>query len=235
MTQSVLGYIRVSTSEQAVSGLGLASQEASIHAACERSGWRLVEVLRDEGESGKSLNRPGLNTALNQIARREAGGLVAAKLDRVTRSVLDFARLLAWFDQAEATLVALDLSIDTSSPGGRLIANVFASVAEWERETIATRTRDGLAALRAQGKPIGRPAVSDVPEVAERITSMRRAGETWQAIADTLNTEGVPTVRGGSSWRVSSVQVAAGYQRPPARPVEVALPEIAPRRRRTPV
>jgi DNA invertase Pin-like site-specific DNA recombinase len=156
----------------------MAAQEAKIRSACEHHGWVLLDIVRDEAESGKSLDRPGLTTALKRIAAGEASGLVAAKLDRLTRSVLHFATLLAWFDQAQATLVALDLSIDTSTPGGRLVANVFASVAEWERETIAARTRDGLQALRAQGKPTGRPAVIDRPEITVRISTMRtqRAG-----------------------------------------------------------
>jgi len=227
----VLGYVRVSTAEQAASGLSLASQETAIRAASERNNWRLLEVLRDEGESGKSLARPAMHQALTRIAAGEASGLVAAKLDRLTRSVLHFATLLDWFDHAGATLVALDLSIDTSTPGGRLVANVFASVAEWEREIIAARTRDGLAALRAQGKPAGRPAVVDRPDIARRIVALRAEGATWQSIADTLNFDGVPTLRGGEYWRVSSVQAAGGYRRPRAAVRPADLPRIPSRRR----
>ena len=128
--------------------------------------------------------------------------------------------------------MALDLAIDTSTAGGRLVANVFASVAEWEREALAARTRHGLQALRAHGKPIGRPAVIDRPEIALRITTMRTQGATWQSIADVLNRERVPTVRGGACWRVSSVQAAAGYRRPPTPPKAVQLPDISSRHRR---
>ena len=231
---TVFGYVRCSTAEQAASGNGLAAQEAAIRAECERRGWTLLEVIRDEGESGKSLDRPGLSSALERIAAAEATGLVAAKLDRLSRSVVDFGTLLAWFcDEAEATLVALDLGIDTSTPGGRLVANVFASVAEWERDTIAARTRDGLAAVRAEGRAISRPAVADRPELRERIARMRAEGRTLQSIADTLNAESVPTPRGGAEWRPSSVQSAAGYKRrkPRRRPAE--LPQVKRRRRAT--
>lgn len=193
-----------------------------------------MEFVSDEGESGKDLRRPGLTRALEMISTGEASGIVAAKLDRITRSVLDFASLLPWFDEAGATLVALDLGIDTSTPGGRLVANVFASVAEWERDTIAARTKDGLAALRAKGSAVSRPAVADRPDLSRRISAMRRSGMTLQAIADTLNADGVPTVRGGAAWRVSSVQAAAGYQRPPTRRKATELPPIKRRRATTP-
>jgi DNA invertase Pin-like site-specific DNA recombinase len=227
----VLGYARCSTAEQADSGNGLAAQEAAIRAECERRGWTLLEVVRDEGESGKSLDRAGLSSALERIAAGEAAGLVASKLDRLSRSVVDFGTLLEWFTECEATLVALDLGIDTGTPGGRLVANVFASVAEWERETIAARTRDGLAAVRATGRPISRPAVADLPELRERIAAMRAEGRTLQAIADALNAEGVPTPRGGAEWRPSSVQAATGYKRRSPVRNRAELPKLKRRRR----
>lgn len=227
---NVLGYVRVSTAEQVGSGAGLTAQEVAVREECERRGWTLLDVVRDEGESGKSLDRPGLSYALGRIARGEAAGLVAAKLDRLSRSVVDFGMLLEWFTDVEATVVALDLGIDTSTPGGRLVANVFASVAEWERDTIAARTSAGLAAVRAEGRPISRTAVADRPELRERIVAMRDEGMTLQAIADTLNTDGVPTPRGGAEWRPSSIQAAAGYRRRPPRRRRAELPAV--RRRR---
>lgn len=229
-TKRVIGYGRCSTSDQASSGLGMDAQRSAVRLACDRNGWDLVDFIADDGESGKDLRRPGLRRALEMIAAGEASGLVAFKLDRITRSVLDFATLLAWFEDAGATLVALDLGIDTSTPGGRLVANVFASVAEWEREVIASRTKDGLSALRAKGMAVSRPAVADMPELSKRIAAMRASGMTLRAVADRLNEEGVPTLRGGTVWRVSSVQAACGYRRP--RPPRKAsdLPAIKRRR-----
>ena len=229
---AVLGYARVSTAEQVSSGYGLAAQEEAIQAECERRGWTLLEVVRDEGASGKNLDRAGLRSALERIAQGEATGLVVTKLDRLSRSVHDFAGLLEWFQtETQATLVALDVGIDTSTPGGRLVANVFASVAEWERDTIAQRTRDGLARARTEGKVISRPALADNPELRERIERMRGDGMTLQAIADTFNAEGIPTLRGGAEWRHSSVQAAAGYKRRPPRRTPANLPTV--KRRRT--
>ncbi|MDQ6947681.1 MAG: recombinase family protein [Actinomycetota bacterium] len=231
--KKVVGYGRCSTADQASSGLGMAAQQTAVRAACERNGWELVEFIADDGESGKDLRRPGLRRALEMIAAGEVSGLVAFKLDRITRSVLDFATLLPWFDEAGATLVALDLGIDTSTPGGRLVANVFASVAEWEREVIAARTKDGLAALRAKGMAVSRPAVADQPELSKRIAALRESGLSFRAVAERLNDEGVPTLRGGTSWRASSVQAACGYKRPPARRKGSQLPAIKRRRTRS--
>ncbi len=226
----LIGYARCSTTEQATSGLGIDAQRAAIDAAVERNGWSLVQVVVDGGESGAQLDRPGLQRALGMIASGTADGLVAAKLDRVSRSVVDFATLLSWFADARASLVILDPAMDTTTPSGRLVANVFASVAEWERDTIAGRTRDSLAALRASGRAISRPAVEDHGELAQRIQALRAAGATLQAIADTLNAEGVPTLRGGAQWRPSSVQAATGYRRPPTQRRPTNLPPV-PRRR----
>lgn len=225
MALNLIGYARVSTDEQAMYGYGLDAQEAKLREHGRRAGAELV-VIRDEGATGKSLERPGLMRALTRIAAGEADGLVVAKLDRLTRSVIDFAMLLEWFTVAGALLVALDFDLDTSTPSGRLVATIMAGVAEWERGVIAQRTREGLAAARAQGRTVGRPAVGDRPELATRIRQMRADGMTLQAICDHLNGEGIPTARGASAWRPSAVQSILGYERRPRRRRIATLPEI---------
>lgn len=232
MELTAIGYTRVSTDDQANFGNGLYAQQQAINLACERRGWHLAEMVTDDGLSGKTLERPGLQRALNMIASGQADALVVAKLDRLSRSVVDFGTLLEWFAAAEGVLLALDLDVDTSSPGGRLVANVFASVAEWERETIAARTRDGLAAIRAQGRPIGPPAVRDVPGLTERIQTMREQGMSFRAICKVLNDERVPTPRGGGEWRPSSIQATLGYVRRQPMRKAPELPELPARRRR---
>jgi DNA invertase Pin-like site-specific DNA recombinase len=159
----IIGYVRVSTEEQAASGLGLHDQEAVLRAEGERRGWNL-EIIVDAGASGSTLERPGLKAALQALARRDADGLIVAKLDRLSRSsTIDFLELMLWFEDVGARLVALDLGVDTGTPAGRLVATVLAAVAEWERETIRARTKAALAALRAQGKPAGRPPSPTAP------------------------------------------------------------------------
>jgi len=93
-SSAVIGYVRVSTDEQADSGLGLAAQRASIEAECAHRGWVLTAIYEDAGYSGKTLSRPAMKAALAVLKAGEAGALVVAKLDRATRSVIDAARLL---------------------------------------------------------------------------------------------------------------------------------------------
>jgi DNA invertase Pin-like site-specific DNA recombinase len=226
----LIGYVRVSTDEQARSGLGAAAQRVKITEAVAREGHELVEMVIDDGQHGTTLQRPGLRQGLEMIAACEADGLIAAKLDRVSRSVIDFATLLAWFDDSRATLMILDPVIDTASPSGRLVANVFASVGQWEAEVIGERTTDSLAAKRARGERIGRAAVIEDPNLTKNIREMRGQGMTLRAIVDRLNSQGVPTLRGSASWQVSAVQSVLGYMRPPARR-NTDLPDPRPRRR----
>jgi DNA invertase Pin-like site-specific DNA recombinase len=223
----VIGYVRVSTDEQAISGLGLADQEHRIREMAKPHGWRIVQMIRDEGLSAGTLERPGLYRALALLAAGRADGLVVAKLDRLTRSTVDFGLLLEWFRDAGRTLVLLDLGVDTSTAGGELVANVIASVAQWERGVISERTRAALGALRAQGKPTGRPAVADDQALATRIRAMRDdEGLTLRQIAARLNDEDVPTMRGAGKWQPSSIQSALGYKRPrrPRKLVELPTP-----------
>lgn len=228
----VIGYIRVSTDDQARSGLGLEAQEQTLRQAAAREGWDLVDLVVDEGRSAKSLDRKGLLDAVARVAAGEAETIAVAKLDRLTRSLVGLADLLEWGERVGASIVALDLGLDTSTSTGRLVARIMASVGEWEREQISDRTRAAAAVKRDKGERISRGSVRDSnPSLARRIAAAREAGETWQTIADALNEEQVPTVRGGACWRVSSVQAAGGYRRPTSRTARVELP-TPPRRRR---
>ena len=231
MSLTVVGYCRVSTIEQASSGLGLDAQRAVIEATCAAKGWRLADVVVDAGASGKDLERPGIRQVLGAIAAGEVDGVVVAKLDRLSRSLSDLLALLDWTQAAGAVLVAVDLGVDTSTPGGRLVLSVLGAIATWERDAIRERTIDALAAKRARGLPISGPSVADDVELAERIAARRAEGATYAAIAAELQADGVPTLRGGSEWRVSSVQAAAGYKRPPRQRRPPDLPAL-PRRRR---
>ena len=206
----MLGYVRRSA-EQASDAL--AAQEEAVRAECKRRGWRLVELVREEGEN----EQRALRSALDRIDRGEASGLVIVALDSLSRSVRRFARLLEWFaERANATLVILDVGIDTSTAEGKRIVDAFAALAHAERKATAERIRARLAEARAEGRRIGRPAVADLPELRERIARMRADGMTLETIAEIFNAEGIPTLRGGQKWRHSSIQAAAGYRRPRA-------------------
>lgn len=199
-------YTRVSTAEQADSGAGLAAQETALRAEATRRGWNIADHLTDTGVSGKSLaGRPALAEALQMVTNGEADALAVAKLDRLSRSLLDFAGLMARSQAEGWALIALDVDVDTTSPSGRLVANVMASVAEWERETIGARTRDSLAARRAQGVILGRPRTIS-PEAVARAQQLRADGLSFAACADRLTSEGVPTAQGGARWYASTVR-----------------------------
>jgi DNA invertase Pin-like site-specific DNA recombinase len=202
--ENVIGYVRVSTEEQGVSGAGLEAQRRAIRAECKRRGWRLLRIEEDV-LSGRTMKRPGLQRALDACRTGEASGVVVAKLDRLSRSLVDFAGLLADAQAKGYNVVALDLGVDLSTPSGEFLANVMASAAQWERRIIGARTREALAVKRAQGVKLGRPRT--LPDVLrERIRQMRKAGQSLPKIAETLNAEGVPTARGGQRWYASTVR-----------------------------
>jgi DNA invertase Pin-like site-specific DNA recombinase len=209
--ETAIGYIRVSTDEQAQSGAGLAAQRKAILAEAERRGWHLVEVVEDAGYSGKSLKRPGILAALDALKHHKADTLVVTKLDRLSRSMLDFAGIMDRALREHWALVALDVGIDTSTPAGEAMANVLATFAQFERRLISQRTKDALAIRRAQGVRLGRERVIP-PEVFERIRSERKTGATLQSIADGLNRDGVPTTRGGHVWYASTVRSVVGQK-----------------------
>lgn len=206
-SNKVIGYLRVSTDEQAVSGLGLGDQRAVISAEATRRGWAEAEVefLSDEGFSAKNLSRPAIARALDMLRNGQASVLVVSKLDRLSRSLLDFATLMDRARREGWELVVLDLAIDTTVPSGQLMANVMASFAEYERRIIGARTSAALQQLKRQGVRLGRPRTMP-EELTARIVSARRDGQTLNAIAQSLNAEHVPTARGGAKWHASTVR-----------------------------
>jgi len=203
-----LGYVCVED------GGDLTSRGAAIRSWCSARGVALATVVHDAG-----VQRRSLAWALEQIEAGQATALVVVRLRELARDVRDLVPLLRWFSSPPRALVALDVALDTSSDEGRGAA---AAIAELLVRADSPAVR---VAGRARSSHRGRAAVADVPEVSERIAAMRSAGLTLQAIADTLNEEGVPTVRGGRLWRPSSVQRATGYRRPSAPGRGIELPK----------
>lgn len=203
----VIGYVRVSSLEQGESGAGLDSQRQAITDECARRGWQL-ERIEEDVLSARNMRRPGLQRALADCRSGVVQGIVAAKLDRLSRSVIDFSSLLNDARKRGYNIVALDLGVDLSTPQGEFAANIVASVSQWERQIIGERTKAALAVKKSQGVVLGRPRIMS-PEVRERIFSEREAGNSLRAIADGLTADGVPTSHGGT-WRASTIQSVLG-------------------------
>lgn len=187
-----------------MSGLGLQAQKAAIVAECARRGWTLVDIAEDVGRSGKDLKRPGVRAALDALSVGDASALVVAKLDRLSRLMLDFARIMATAQKQSWALVALDVNVDTSTPSGEAMANMLATFSQFERRLISERTRQALAQKRAAGIRLGAAPEIDLA-VTARICAERANGKTLREIADGLNSDGIPTARGGR-WHASTMQ-----------------------------
>jgi DNA invertase Pin-like site-specific DNA recombinase len=189
-------YRRVSTNAQGESGLGLASQTEAMRGHVKLKGWTIVEELEDIASGGSTKDRPGLERCLSLIEAKQADALVVAKLDRATRSVGDFSRLLDRLEKAGAAFVALDIGVDTSSPGGRLVSNVIAAVADWERATIGARIKDALRS---------KPNYAYSEDVRARARELKASGLTLERIAIRLEREGIKPLRGGDQLSRSAV------------------------------
>jgi len=132
---------------------GIAGTAAYVHSKGLKLG-----IYEDAGASAKTLRgRSGLSEALTVLANGDASALVVAKLDRLARSVHDFAGLVRIAEREGWGIVALGLGDDMTTPTGALLANVTASVANWERRIISLRTSEALAQRRAAGVRLGRP------------------------------------------------------------------------------
>jgi len=204
----VCGYVRVSHAEQAQSGAGLQAQRDSIEAVVRQRGWELAAIYEDAGASGKSTNgRPGLEEALRAVESGAAGILIVAKLDRLSRSLVDFGKILERSQKRGWAFVANDLGIDTSSATGELIANVMMSVSQWERKAISERTTAALAVKKREGVKLGNPKLGkSSAKVRRRIERARARGDSYRKIAAKLNADGIPTSQGGSQWWAASVR-----------------------------
>jgi DNA invertase Pin-like site-specific DNA recombinase len=230
--KSVCGYARCSTDEQSREGVTLQSQEMRIRAFCVASGRIEPQMVIDDGQSAKTLNRPGLQRILEAVMRGEVGTLVVLKLDRLTRSVGDLATLLALFERHGCALVAVQESLDTSTASGRLMLNLLASVSQWEREAISERTAAAFEYKRqarevyCKGAPFGfrreNGRLVEVPAQIAAIREMKRMaaeGLSLRKIAAHLTRRGI-SPSGGGQWFAQSVKVVLTSQMTATLPLD---------------
>lgn len=221
-----VGYVRVSTTEQADVGVSLAAQERAVRAYCELRGVELLEVVVDAGVSASIPlgRRPGGSRVVELLASGDANAVVAMKLDRLFRDALDCLSVSRDWDRADIAMHLVDLCVDTKTALGRLFLTMIAAVAEMERNLIGERTSAALSHLRSQGVVLGGEGLgwrrSDVRddhgrlvlvedteelETVARIRALRAEGLTLRSVAERLTQEGRPTKRGGR-WFGSTVR-----------------------------
>lgn len=214
-SHTAVGYLRVSTTEQADSGAGLAAQREAVRRHADRHGLTIMEWHTDAGVSGgiSPDNRPGMSAALDVLRDRRAGVLIAAKLDRISRSVKDAAELIDRATTEGWAVRTADGTVgDDDSPMGRAMIGVASVFSELERGLIAARTREALAARKAAGMQLGKPTTLP-DDVLQRILTELSTGRSLRAICDGLMLDGIPTATGNPRWFPAQVKRAADSDR----------------------
>lgn len=202
-------YARVSTQMQVTDGMSLGAQERDLRRAAELAGFTEMELLREEGRSGKSIQgRPVLRQALDRLDRGDAAAIFVTRIDRLARSTKDFLNIVDRANTNGWRIVMLDLNLDTSTPHGRFTVTIMSALAEMERAIIAERQKDVHRDRREKGLKWGvdlgpKPKVTE--ELYSTIKSYRDRGMSYRAIADRLNSDGVKTAF-DKKWHPTTVK-----------------------------
>src|ERR1700690_2019595 len=172
-------YARVST----LHGQDPQMQIRELREYCQRRGWEIVGEYVDAGISGSKEHRPQLDALLVACRKRLVDAVVVYRYDRFARSLRHLVNALEEFRALGIEFVSIHEGVDTSTPNGRLIFGIFASIAEFERELIRDRVRSGLRNAKAKGKTLGRPRV--VVDAA-KIAGLRASGLSWRDVSKEL-------------------------------------------------
>lgn len=201
-------YARVSTQMQVNDGMSLGAQERDLYRAAELAGFTEIELLREEGRSGKSIEgRPVLKKALERLDSGDAAALFVTRIDRLARSTQDFLSIVDRASKNDWRIVMLDLNLDTSTSGGRFVVTIMSALAEMERGIIAERQKDVHKDRRERGKTWGvdlGPKTKVSVDTRKLIADYRAKGMSYTKIAERLNKDGVSTVHGGK-WFAATV------------------------------
>jgi DNA invertase Pin-like site-specific DNA recombinase len=172
-------YARVSTNN----GQDPHMQIRELREYCGRRGWDIAGEYVDTGVCGAKEHRPQLDVLLAACRKRRVDAVVVYRYDRFARSLRQLVNALEEFRSLGIEFISLHEGVDTSTPNGRLVFGIFASIAEFERELIRDRVKSGIAAARSKGMKLGRPRVS---VDAARIAALRNSGASWSTIARQL-------------------------------------------------
>lgn len=215
-TPGVVAYLRVSTGEQADSGLGIEAQRRVIRQYAELYKVDVVDYVVDDGYSGKDLERPGIRRVLQLLEEGKAEGIVIAKLDRLTRSTRDAGDLVEqYFAEGRLRLVSVGEQIDTTTAAGRLVLNVLTSVAQWEREAIGERTKAALKSKRERGHRAGGVPYGfevDPKDPAKQLLRKSKLEQAAIAAARAMRKKGMPTTKITAELNAQHPKAARGKQ-----------------------
>ncbi len=215
-----VGYIRVSTEDQAKEGVSLDNQRAKIRAYADLKDLDLVEIVEDAGISAKNLNRPGAQKVLQMARKKKVEAVIVYKLDRMFRSTIDALETTKRFDRWKVAFHSIQETLDTQSAMGRFFFTLTAALSEMERGIIGERTKAALKYKRLNGKKTGgdipygyyldadgETLLVDTPEqkVICIIKKLRHEGYSLTAICQELKHRGFPTKTGKTKWHPQSV------------------------------
>ena len=208
-------YIRVSTEDQAREGFSLPEQEKRLRAMCEYKGYEIYKIYKDAGISAKTGNtRPAFEELLQDIRDKKCNTIVVLKLDRLTRSVFDWEKIIRFLEENNAYLDCANDDINTTNANGKMISRILTCVSQNEIERTSERTKVGLAgAIKAGNIPARAPLgykhenkklVIDhlTKDVVIRIFELYHKGMSYQKISTLFNKE---QVLGKTNWRDSSI------------------------------
>jgi site-specific DNA recombinase len=194
-----IGYARVSTEEQAREGVSLDNQEAKIRAYAEVHDLELIDVIRDEGISGKTLHRPGIARVLDMAKSREVEAIIVYKLDRLSRKTLDTLNTIELLETAGVAFHSISERIDTKSASGKFFLTIISALAQMERDLISERTVDALSYKRGRREWMGRVPFgykvednhlvedADAMQIIQKAKRMKSQGKTIRDISGALN------------------------------------------------
>lgn len=208
-------YTRVSTEDQAREGFSLPEQRERLEQFCKFKGYEIVDYYEDAGISAKTGNlRPEFERMKEDIKSKKINTIVALKLDRITRSIYDWEKLITFLEENDAYLDCVNDEVNTTNANGKMITRLLMSVSQCEIERTSERTKDGLCGAIKQGHipnqaPLGykhenKKLVIDytTKDIVERIYNLYYKGKSYKTIANILNEE---KVLGKTNWRDSTI------------------------------
>jgi len=212
-----MGYIRVSTEEQAREGISLENQREKIKAYCQLNDLNLIEIIQDAGKSGKNLKRAGMDNLLYSVNNRTIDAVIVYKLDRLSRRVKDTLTVMELLEKKKVAFHSITEKIDTESAMGKFFLNIMASMNQWERDTISERTKDALHLKIEKGEragqiPYGWTVASDGINLVKNekeqkairyIEELNSKGYSNRAICKELEKEGYEPI--GRSWHHQTI------------------------------